>query len=126
MRNVTKLAVVLSFALGTLPLSTVSGQDVRGDWEADFWERDDRVHLQLRTRIAGRRNRSGFSVDLTELTGLTAGQIDSERRSEVRFELSRDAGTLVFEGRMQRGEGWGDFSFTENSDFRGGMARLGY
>jgi hypothetical protein len=124
MRVSTLLA--LGICAGGFPvLGAPAAAQYQGEWEADLSTRSDRVHLQL---YSGPRSRSqtGFSVDLAELVGLSAGTLEGDRRADVRFELRRDAGTVVFEGQVRRGEGWGDFTFTENPDFRPGMARLGH
>jgi len=42
------------------------------------------------------------------------------------FELTREAGTLVFEGRVSRGRALGEFGFRESPDFRATMRDLGY
>ena len=84
------------------------------------------VQLGLRRRGGGRGNwNSAFPVPLTELRGLSAAQIDGPR-SEVRFELMRDAGTLTFEGRFQEGEGAGHFAFAPSAEFLAAMRQAGY
>ena len=124
MRVSTLLA--LGICAGGFPaLSAPAAAQYRGEWEADLSTRSGRVHLQLYSGSRG-RSQTGFSVDLEDLVGLSAGMLEGDRRAAVRFELRRDAGTVVFEGQASRGEGWGDYTFTENPDFRPGMARLGH
>jgi hypothetical protein len=120
--------VALGICAGGFPaLAAPAAAQYQGEWELEYWSRNnrDRVHVQLYSGRPDRRQ-NGFSVDLEELVGLRAATLEDAGRTDVRFELRRDAGTIVFEGQVRRGEGWGEYGFTENPDFRAGMARLGH
>ena len=119
-------AILFAVVAGTVAASGLQSQQIRGEWEADFWNRNDRVHIQMWSDLGRRSMQTGFSLDSRDLIGLDANIVGRDERGDVRFEIRRDAGTTAFEGQVQRGEGWGDFTFTENPDFRRGMADLGY
>lgn len=107
-----------------LSLAPLAAQvTIRGEWEAEF-QRNDRIHLQVRYEGRNRSN-WGSTFDVSELTGLDRSRLTS-RAADMRFELRRDAGTLVFEGRMDDEGGWGDFSFTPNPAFEAAMEGYGY
>lgn len=117
----TALLAAAGILLSTAPLA--AQVTLSGEWEAEI-RRNDRLQLQL--RIDGRdRSNWGSTFDAADFSGLNLSVLAS-RAIDVRFELQRDAGTLVFEGRMDREEGWGDFTFTPNPAFEEAMARFGY
>ena len=118
-------AILLTAVAGTLAASGLQSQQITGEWEAEFRNRNDRVQIQMWPELARRSSQTGVSLDSRQLIGLNTDLVSRSRRADVRFEIRRDAGTTVFEGQVQRGEGWGDFIFTENPDFRDGMAALG-
>ena len=61
---------------------------------------------------------------LADLKGLTAEQTRGAR-TDVRFDLVRDAGTMAFEGRFDDGDGAGHFTFTADPAVPAGDAQAG-
>lgn len=59
----------------------------------------------------------GKTYRRAEFTGLSDAAIDAETRTDVRFELRREAGTIAFEGSFRRGRGAGQFTFTPDRAF---------
>ena len=82
------------------------------------------VQLSLRRTGPGRDWNSSFPVLLGDLKGLTADQTRGPR-TDVRFEMARDAGTITFEGRFEAGDGAGHFTFAANPDYVAGPAAAG-
>ena len=75
------------------------------------------VQISMRRRGGGRGSwQSSFAVPLDELRGLSAAEIEAPS-AEARFELSRDAGNLRFEGRFLDGAGAGHFTFAPSAEF---------
>lgn len=113
-------------AAGALVLTAPVAAQVTyaGEWEAEI-RRNDRVQLQLHHIDQRDRSNWGSTFDIDDFTGLDLSAL-SDRATDVRFELRRDAGTLVFEGRMDNRDGWGDFTFTPNPDFEAAMEGYGY
>jgi hypothetical protein len=120
------LACALAFGVAAaveVPTGHAQGAaGVKGTWTA----RPSGTHLQLELRRARERGTSShsFPIPLAELPGLAPGQLAG--KADVRFELKRDAGTLVLEGRFQDGEGAGHFTFSGNPEFVRAMSGLGY
>lgn len=101
-----------------------------GVWTAEL--KDDHLQVtifQSRQDAANRmRNyddRMGFDVLLTELAGITRGEITAEA-SNVKFLLTREAGTVTFDGRFSDGSGAGHFDFHANEGFVHTLGTLGF
>ena len=133
-RRVWMLLVFALAALGVLPwqlrlgTTTFAAADAqgpaRGVWTADLseWTSSDagkatfvQLRLERRGRARGSWN-SSFPVPLSELAGLKESDLRAAK-TDVRFELRRDAGTVSFEGRFDGGEGAGHFVFAPNQDY---------
>ena len=96
--------------------------EVRGAWTAMSDEtQSDRLHFNF-TR---RNSNNGMSIAIGAFTGLTAAQVDATAQTPVRFELRREAGTLVLEGLFRSREGAGHFTFTGNSGYYDAVRALG-
>ncbi|HXU33231.1 MAG TPA: M56 family metallopeptidase [Thermoanaerobaculia bacterium] len=93
----------------------------RGDWTAT--RQGDRVNLEstMSWESVGESHRwhVGETYEAKDLVGLTAGP-------DVRFELRREAGTFLFEGRFDGTKGSGTFTFQPNPAYPREMAALGY
>lgn len=93
----------------------------QGTWEAE--RKGDKVELDSRLswRAGGGRHRwqSAETYPLSELHGLSAGP-------EVRFELRRDAGRFLYQGRFNGDRGKGTFTFEADPTYLRDMAALGY
>ena len=106
--------------------------DIHGTWTAEI--HTGKVFLQTRTAPPPDWNRSrgdwdgdwsmGQTMAVEEVSGLT----NDERLTAgaIKFELRREAGTLLFEGSFREGRGAGLFTFAPRAEFANEMARLGY
>jgi predicted metallopeptidase len=97
--------------------------EIAGVWTAVVAEKHpDQLQFFLQT---GNHDQNGFRFDRSALTGLTAAQVASEKRSPVQFELRREAGTIAFDGAFHNERGAGDFTFTPNRDFPKSLRAMG-
>lgn len=90
----------------------------RGDTAAD-------VQFTLDSRHGDGHWRTSSPVPVTSLKGLTNEQL-SAMSSTVRFEVSRDAGTLLCEGDLHFGRGGGPFTFTMNPAYQQELEKVGF
>lgn len=94
-----------------------------GTWELRRSESDAaKAHLRLSDRP---RSWHGFDVTLDQLEGLSSSWLAGEGGS-VKFQLKRDAGSLVFDGTVRNGVGAGTFNFTPSPTFPAEMKRRGF
>jgi hypothetical protein len=119
--------------LGVAPSGHPQDDPLSGVWTAEKsrWKvagDESAAVVQLSLRRSGMRRgdwNSSFMLPLTDLRGLTVAQMGGGR-SEVRFELPRDAGTMTFEGRFQDASGAGHFTFVPNQEFVAAMRARGF
>jgi beta-lactamase regulating signal transducer with metallopeptidase domain len=92
-----------------------------GTWKAE-WE-GDKVQLEStmawKSKGESHRWQNGETYSANDLVGLTRGP-------EVRFELRRDAGRFLYEGRFRGDRGSGTFTFQADPGYLRDMAALGY
>ncbi|MEX2270351.1 MAG: hypothetical protein WD690_02690 [Vicinamibacterales bacterium] len=110
------------------PQQAAPRADIEGTWSARVRvpEKADgqRVpQLQLQMMIdddEGGRNRGnwGQSVPLAAFTSLPS---NLDAAQDVKFELRRDAGVVLFQGRFESGRGVGHLFFTANREFERAM-----
>jgi hypothetical protein len=97
---------------------------VQGTWRTDYdnyWTRNNRERwVSIQLRYDG--GNSGFGIREGDVPALA----DRNADGPVQFTLRRDAGRFDFVGRVDDGQGRGNFSFTPNADFLSAMSRLGY
>jgi len=128
--SLIRIACACSVALAAVtafPSDAVSQQGMRGDWQLRYDVDRERVQLQFE-RVDGDGRHDGttsFAVAPSQLEGLTRAQLDAPG-TPVRFQFRRDAGTFVFEGRIDRGRGSGSYSFTPDPRFAQELGRRGY
>lgn len=103
---------VYSPAVGGSGESDVAG-DLTGTWTAE--PEYGKIHLRLKTGTKRNRSNLGFDVEASELITRTAGS----------FQLSRDPGTISFQGSLVSGAGNGTFSFEPNRAFVRDLERYG-
>lgn len=97
----------------------------RGEWLIESRPERERVQMTFiwkRSRQSGHWN--GDEIPIARLEGLTAGQTDGPSTA-VRFEIRRDAGTFVCEGRGGDGRGAGLFELRLDPGFAEGLRRRG-
>jgi hypothetical protein len=122
---VRRTALALALATTALALPRIAQAAIEGRWIAEFDDSSEgRVQLTTK-RGSGRHNSTNSSsYPLSAFRGLVRPA--SKREAAARFELVRDAGTLVFEGQLDSDGGAGRFSFAPNGDFAREMERTGY
>lgn len=96
----------------------------RSEWRIE--RSSDASGVELRVdRVSGNGHWSwGSRVPWSSIRGLTPEQLNSSSR--VKFEMARDAGTLVCEGSVRYGSGSGSYTFRPNPDYTAELQRLGY
>jgi hypothetical protein len=124
-RNATaRTALALTFGVAALALPRVAQAAIEGRWIAEFEQSDDRVQLTTKRGSPRHHSENSCSYPLSAFRGLVRPA--SKTPVPARFELARDAGTIVFEGQLDSDGGAGRFSFAPSSDFAREMQRSGY
>lgn len=129
-RVLIALAALTLVVFACLPANALA-QQTTGTWETREWDRDDDrreegwIYLNLRLDREDGSWNMGRSIDVADLRGITAAELGGTT-GDVRFELVREAGTIVFEGDVRNGRGTGFFTFTPDSGYLSRMAQLGY
>jgi hypothetical protein len=120
--RIEKLAVAAALSLASLLAASIAQAAIDGRWIAEFEKND----VQLTTKRGSGRHHStnSSSYPLSAFRGLA--RPGSRTPAPKRFELARDAGTVVFEGQLDSDGGSGRFSFDPNPDFAREMERAGY
>jgi hypothetical protein len=126
MRN-SRTGALLASALLLLGPGFLAGQeaDAEGTWTARLTD-DEPPRLQLRISRWGDDDRweSGLGLEGAELRVVTRQLTGGD--GDVTFAVTREAGTVTFEGTMRGSRGQGDFRFVEDPAFRSTMRELGY
>jgi beta-lactamase regulating signal transducer with metallopeptidase domain len=108
--------------VGDLRVEAAPVQDtLPGTWELRPTTTPGMVHL----RLAEGNSTNGTNVALASLEGLTEAQLTGGG-GPVQFRITRDAGTLQFDGVLRSGVGAGTFSFTPNPAFPAELAKRGF
>lgn len=122
----THLNAILGLVVGLALAGSVRAADVSGTWAIHPGESANRPMLMLE---ASRGDHDHFQTsqafDLSELRGLTAGQMASSSGTMVHFEIVREAGTFRCDGYFKQGEGAGTFVFHPDAGYAAKMASLG-
>jgi len=111
----------LTLTLGGAVAARDGGAPFRGTFTVSPADLDGYVELHVEHRSPGHHSSSSFDLRASELRGYS-----ETADGPVRMELVRDAGTLVCEGTLRRGEGGGSALLTPSADYLAEMARLGY
>lgn len=117
MRSAALPLLALCATLIAPPSNAAVPGELAGTWTAELKPEQRKVQLNLRT---GGDSQWGESLAMNELSGFNA------QDGEARFTLTRDAGTLRFEGTFRGGQGAGHYRFEPAAGFAEEMARLGY
>ena len=88
-----------------------NGMDTEGSWFAVI--KGATVHIQFRNDDG---NNSSTTFQLSELTGFT-----KDMKGE--FTITREAGTMNFEGKFEGNNGMGSYTFKANKNFNIAMAQ---
>ena len=102
-------------------VSTAMQDTLPGTWELRPAKTPGMVHLRL---VEG-DNTHGTNVPLASLEGLTEAQL-AGTGGPVQFRITRDAGTLQFDGVQRSGVAAGTFSFTPNPAFPAELVKRGF
>jgi hypothetical protein len=101
-----------------------------GVWTAEL--QDDKLqitifHREHDTAEGARRfnNQMGFDVRLAELAGVSSSELRSDA-ANVKFMLTREAGSITFDGRFSNGNGAGQFDFRPSDAFVRTLGSLGF
>ena len=94
-------------------------------------ERSSHHHSEMQLTISDRdddfsHSGSTLSIEPNAVKGLTAAQLGYEYAGPIHFTLTRDAGTITFDGTAARGEGSGEYSFGANPTFGSNLASRGH
>lgn len=99
---------------------------VDGAWAAEFRLDTGAVHLMIERRVGAQgSDKRFFQLSLYRLAGLSQ-TLPLQNGSELKFQLARDAGTFLFAGVFQNGNGSGRYQFTADPAFIADMKELGY
>lgn len=109
---------LLAFAFAPADTSVSAQETIKGEWTAETYDKDpDKIQINMRyTTEKGGRSSNGSSYRFSDLQGLDRGQALAAN-STVNFQISREAGTIQFEGTFRDGRGVGFFTFTPNTAF---------
>lgn len=102
---------------------------ITGEWTAKIdSDKPNKINLQFirRTEGKGHMNMSGHDIEFSELQGLSRDQAMSENATNVTFRLSREAGSVDFEGSFRGGRGAGSFTLSPNDSFFESLRNRGY
>jgi hypothetical protein len=110
---------VVLLSLSLMFGSMVLADELHGTWHATV--KGDRIHLD----IVRDRGNWGRSMPRSTFASLSDAQINAATETPVRFELSREAGTIAFSGTFEAGEGVGRFTFTPNPAYATTLQSLG-
>ena len=124
LHEVTSRMNAMERALDAVGGATIGGavqDDLPGTWELRPAGRPGMVHL----RLTEGHNSNGNDVPMASLEGLTEAQL-AGAGGPVQFRITRDAGTLLFEGVVRSGVAAGTFSFTPNAAFPAELAKRGF
>jgi len=113
---------LMLLALAGCLLAVTASASLEGAWTATLDAKNpDRVYLNL-TR--GPHHSNGSMYRVSELSGVTAAQIQTTTRTDAQFELRREAGTIAFEGSFRNGRGAGQFTFTPSPTYVAALRKL--
>jgi hypothetical protein len=96
----------------------------RGTWTAEV-RSDEPGTVNLQMQRAMKHSNMGSNFKLADLHGLDPAGLKGAN-TPVKFDLTRDAGTIAFTGTFNEGLGHGEFQFTANPEYLSGMKALGY
>lgn len=108
------------------PRPMIAREVVTGEWSAEFRPDTGAVHLMIHRRVGDKgSDKRYFQLSLYRLEGLSQ-VLPIQNGSQLKFRLTRDAGTFLFQGVFRGGNGSGGYRFTYDPGFVARMKELGY
>jgi hypothetical protein len=117
-----RILVPLFLLLSSVPAFAAERRS--GVWSGEI--KGDRVQLQImhkRNEASTSLDSYGFSVPIAELK-LPAAALAG--RADVVFSITRDAGTIAFDGHFGDRNGAGSYRFTPRDEYTGALRSLSY
>jgi hypothetical protein len=105
----------------------VSAKTVKGEWVAEYNRaKPGEIYFMLQRRTANEGfNMSSDNLSLNELRGLPADAL-SAAKTDVNFNIVREAGTFACEGFFSNGKGTGFWTLTPSEKFVAALRARGY
>ncbi len=114
--------ILLAVAL-SVGLAGAASAELHGSWTATLDEKHaDRMHVNI---VRNGWNHFGNTMKIADFAGLTPAQISSSTQTQTQFKLTREAGTITFEGTFKRGDGAGQYSFEANPGYINSLRSVG-
>lgn len=106
---------------------TVKGEAIKGQWVAEYDRtKPGEIYFMFQRRTGSDNfSMNSDNMPLSELQGLTADAISSIK-TNVNFNIVREAGTFQCEGFFSNGKGTGLWTFVPNEKFISTMQARGY
>jgi hypothetical protein len=119
--------VVLVSLFGFYPNSVNAQKEIKGSWTAEYDRaKPGEIYFMFQRRTGGDGfNMTSDNLPLSELQGLTADMI-SATKTNVSFNIVREAGTFACEGFFSSGKGTGFWTLNPSEKFISAMRSRGY
>ena len=110
-------------ALSSRLVQAAGGSDrIAGTWEIRPARTSERVRVRLEARPTFPSTASSIASEIDRLMP----QLLSSANGPIRFNISREAGTLEIEGTLKAGAGSGTFTFVPSETFIAGLTARGF
>jgi hypothetical protein len=121
-RSLANFSIFSSLVL-MIAMSASAQLQSHGTWAIDRegMHEAGKVHVNL---YHSRKNQFGQDMALSSLKGFDAHALETD--GPVKFQLQREAGTIQFEGTINKGVGTGTYEFTANQDFVTKLNKMGF
>ena len=115
-------ALLASFAVAAMA-PFLSAQAQTGEWTLSQSDDQGNVRFSLQSSKDGKHSNTSSDWNASDFHGL---DWSTPGRHDVRFTISRDAGTIECEGFLKGREGAGLFTFRPNPQYSSEMQALGF
>jgi hypothetical protein len=122
--NLLRTPLLVLAILAVVVTLVYAQSSARGTWTAEV-RADESGTLNLQMQRAMKHSNMGNNFKLADLHRLDPTALKGSN-TPVKFDLTRDAGTIVFTGTFNDGLGHGEFQFTANPEYLSGMKAMGY